>query len=382
MKKIAFIATNEGVPWGGSEFLWSGAAERLARRGVRVHVSVKDWGTPVKQVEHLRSVGCRIFLRPTPTFPVRVRRRFLLRGRYELHHVTKIGAGADAIVISQAANFDGIAWMEAAASLGLRYAVISQSAADHLWPPDEIAERLADSYEGACAAYFVSAANLALTRRQLAAAVSRGCVIRNPFNVRYGARPVWPGDPLEKLSLACVGRLEPTQKSQDLLIEVLDRPHWRARNVNVTLAGSGQNERALRRRVASLNLPNIEFVGFVDDIEELWSRHHALVLPSRYEGMSLALVEAMLCGRSCVVTDVGGNRDLVRDNVNGFVAKAPTVDFLDEAMNRAWENRHRLREMGETAAKDVREWVSPDPVGDFVRELDALVDGRARTTNA
>jgi hypothetical protein len=41
-------------------------------------------------------------------------------------------------------------------------------------------------------------------------------------------------------------------------------------------------------------------------------------------------------------------------------------------MNRAWENRLRLREMGEAAAKDVRQWVSPDPTGDFVRELEAL----------
>ena len=44
-------------------------------------------------------------------------------------------------------------------------------------------------------------------------------------------------------------------------------------------------------------------------------------------------------------------------------------------MNRAWENRMRLKEMGETAAADVRQWVSPDPTGDFVRELESLVDG-------
>ena len=43
-------------------------------------------------------------------------------------------------------------------------------------------------------------------------------------------------------------------------------------------------------------------------------------------------------------------------------------------MNRAWENRHRLREMGEQAATDVRRWVSADPVEDFVRELRGLVE--------
>jgi glycosyltransferase involved in cell wall biosynthesis len=382
MRKIAFIATNEWVPWGGSELLWSRAAERLVRRGVEVCISVKEWKSPVKQIGDLQSIGCRIFYRPfPPSLSERVKRN-LLGDRYHLPHIRTVGRDADLIVISQGANFDGMAWMESARSLGLRYAVISQSAADHLWPPDEMGERLAGCYEGARAAYFVSEANLALTRKQLAAAVSRGKVIRNPFNVRYDARPAWPGDPAEALRLGCVARLEPVQKSQDILIEVLDRSKWRGRNVRVTLAGGGENERTLRRLVRSMGLPNVEFAGFVDDIEEFWTRHHALVLPSRYEGMPLSLVEAMICGRAGIVTDVGGNAELVRAGVNGFVAKAPTADFVDDAIERAWENRRRLREMGETAAADVRKWVSADPVADFVRELECAVNGHAPAENA
>ncbi|HKV79628.1 MAG TPA: hypothetical protein VJP02_15880, partial [Candidatus Sulfotelmatobacter sp.] len=66
MRKIVFIGANEWTPWGGSENLWSGAAEKLAHRGVQVCVSVKDWGVPVKQVEQLRAAGCRVFKRPVP----------------------------------------------------------------------------------------------------------------------------------------------------------------------------------------------------------------------------------------------------------------------------------------------------------------------------
>jgi glycosyltransferase involved in cell wall biosynthesis len=368
-----FIASNDMHRWGGSEYCWSAAAERLVQRGVQVNVSVPGWDEPVKQVEHLRSVGCRIFHRPRLSLPERIKRRVFLRKGYPWHHIRRIGTNADLIVISQGGNMDGLPWMAAAQSCGFRYAAIVQSVAEQWWPRDELAKRFAEAYEGALCTFFVSAANLALTRRQFGTPLPRGRVIRNPFSVRYTAQPAWPRDPPGHLSLACVGRLDVEQKGQDLLMQVLDLPHWRARNIRLTLAGTGMNERSIRHMVDRLKLRNVNFVGFVDDIEKLWSSHHALVLPSRYEGMPLSLVEAMLCSRPAIVTDVAGHRELVRDNVNGFLAKAATVELVDEAMSRAWENRHRLREIGEAAARDVRQWVSPDPTGDFVRELDSLV---------
>ena len=376
MRKVLFISANEWGKWGGSEFLWSAAAEGLARRGLEVYVSVKGWDAPVKEVEHLRSVGCRIFLRrlPLPSFLERLARKVFPRPEYILEHVRTLGAGADLIVISQGINTEGIPWMEAARQNGYRYALISQGASERFWPSDDLAEKLAACFESASAAYFVSHATLSLTRDQFGTALLRGRVIRNPFNVRYDARPAWPGEPLEELSLACIARLDVGGKGHDLLLHVLGLPHWRNRKVKVSLIGDGPCERGLRRFVEKLGLTNVEFVGQVTDIEDVWSRHHALVLPSRHEGMSLALVEAMLCWRPCIMTDVGGTRELIRDGINGFLAKAPTVELLDEAMTRAWDNRDRLMEMGRIAATDVRKWVSRDPTEEFIRELTALVD--------
>jgi glycosyltransferase involved in cell wall biosynthesis len=380
MRKIAFIASNEYVPWGGSEHCWAAAAERFAQRGVQVHVSAMEWDKPVKQIEHLRSVGCRIFLRPRRSLPERIKRKFLMRNKFELHHMRKIGAGTDLVVISQGGNTDGFHWMKAAKSLGYAYAIIVEGVPDHLWPGDDTVEQFADAYEGASAAFFVSEANLAMTRRQFATPLSNGRVIRNPFNVRYDARPPWPNGGADELRLAYVARLDAAGKRQDLICEVMSLPHWRSRNVTVSFVGDGPNGLALRRLVKSLNLTSVQFAGHVNHIEDVWSKHHAQVFSSRNEGMPLTVVEAMLCGRPCIATDVGGNRELIRDGVNGFLAKAPTMELFDEAMNRAWENRHRLREMGEAAARDVRQWVSADPTGDFVRELDFLVprDSRAQ----
>jgi hypothetical protein len=63
MRTYLFIMPNEAYPWGGSEPLWSSAAEKLARRGNEVRVSVKKWSAPVPQVEKLRTAGCCIMYR-------------------------------------------------------------------------------------------------------------------------------------------------------------------------------------------------------------------------------------------------------------------------------------------------------------------------------
>ena len=82
MRKIAFIAANEWAPWGGSELCWRLAAEKLARRGAQVCLSVKAWDKPVSQVEDLRSAGCRIYYRRSPSLLYRIGRRLLVRREY------------------------------------------------------------------------------------------------------------------------------------------------------------------------------------------------------------------------------------------------------------------------------------------------------------
>ena len=368
--------SQETLPWGGSEPLWSSAAEHLARLGNEVRVSAKDWGRPIPQIERLRSAGCQVFYRSDqyrlPSFIPRQIRKIFPPPPYREAHVRSVGQGIDLVVISQGDNFDGLEWMEAARTARLKYSAIAQGAVVYWWPNDDRAERLAKAYESASATYFVSQAVLDLSRRQFGSPLRNARVVRNPFNVRYDAQPAWPSDPSQELALAHVGRLDIISKAQDLLLQVLALPRWRARKVRLSLFGEGPHELCLRRMTDQLKLQNIFFCGPTDDIEAVWTKHHGLVLPSRFEGMPLVLVEAMLCGRPTIATNVGGVPELLRDNVNGFLAKAPTVELVDEAMNRAWENRQRLKEMGEQAAIDVRLWVSIDPGGDFARELAAV----------
>src|SRR5579872_6562003 len=370
MATFLFIMAQEGHKWGGSEPLWSAAAERLLEAGNEVRISAKEWDKPAPQLEHLQSMGCKIFYRPRyrlPSFIVRQYRRIFPSPPFLKSHMENAGRDTDLVVVCSPDNASGLEWVEAARTAGRKYAVIAQSAVVYWWPDDDRAERLAEAYENSSGAYFVSQAIVEISRLQFGSPLEHASVVRNPFNVRYDAAPRWPGDSSDLLRLACIGRLDVISKGQDVLLQVLSLPHWRSRDIHLSFFGEGPNERGLRRIVRSLSLNNIEFCGQDNDIEGVWSRHHALVLPSRFEGMPLVVVEAMLCGRPCIVSDVGGNRELIRDGINGFLAKAPTVELFDQVLERAWKERRRLQEMGRLAAGDVRKWVSRDPGGDLAR---------------
>lgn len=376
MTRVLFVAANDWEPWGGSEELWHGAARELRRRGLDVSVSVKWFGTGVPQIQELAALGCRIHYRPrTPASALLhlVRQRMLdLAG---LDYLRK----ADLVVISQGMNLDGLPWMQACLRRGIRYAVLAQSAAESWWPSDREAEPLAEGYSHAAMSFWVSQANLALTRRQLACELPRATVVRNPFKVSYDAPIRWPTESSDgELRFACVARLDPRSKGQDLILDVLRQPCWRARPVHVSFVGSGVAERSLRRLAQMYALSSVRFTGFTHDVAAVWATHHALLLPSRYEGLPLALVEAMLAGRPAVVTNVAGNAEVIDEGETGFLSAAPTVEHLDDAMQRAWAARESLAEMGTRAAATIRRQVPRDPAAEFADRIESLLGSGAQ----
>jgi glycosyltransferase involved in cell wall biosynthesis len=136
------------------------------------------------------------------------------------------------------------------------------------------------------------------------------------------------------------------------------------------LFGNGSCEEGLRRLAARLHLQDrVEFRGHVGDIEAVWADHHALVLPSRFEGLPITIVEAMHCGRPVIVTDVAGNAEVVEDGVTGFVADAPTERHLHQAMERAWQARQNWQSIGQAAARSIRALMPEDPAAEFGRKL-------------
>lgn len=375
MSRIAFISAVENYFWGGSEELWSQVALRMAQQGVTVGANVTHNARTPEPLRALIDAGGAVTWRPDAGSSS-------LLGRASRHfQPDKIYRWLDSFqpdfaFISQGTNLDGYKWMRECARRKIPFVTVAQSASEVAWPHSEMATEIAEGYEAAQACFFVSRSNMELTRRQLARPLPNAQVVRNPFNVSYDAAPSWPAsDPVWKL--ACVGRLEPNSKGQDILFEVLQDEAWRQRPIEVTLFGRGFHTENVLALKQMMGLEKVTYGGFTEDVESIWASHHALVLPSRSEGLPLVVVEAMLCGRPAIVTDVAGNAELLQDGVSGFVAAAAAPKCLAEAMERAWQRRSEWQEMGQAAALRVRKLVPRDPVETFLQTLQPLMPGRS-----
>lgn len=150
--------------------------------------------------------------------------------------------------------------------------------------------------------------------------------------------------PDDAVKVACVANFNPV-KGHEVLFDALSRAGADSR-VHVLLAGGGSLEDRLRERSAAEGLEDrIHFLGVLRDVRELLSRADAMVLPSYSEGMSNALLEGLASGLPLVATDVGGNREVVSDGVNGYLVPPGDAEALSAALGKVAtdpELRHRL----------------------------------------
>ena len=369
--RFVFVTGMSVVPWGGSEELWTRTAIRLLESGHEVAASVPFWPRLSPRLRALADRGVRLHVHASNQSGPRQRAwgkveqalgrnaeglRWLRRQRPEL------------VVISQGGINDGLEWMGFCGHHGLPFVAILHCNAEAWWPSDDRAATLVDTYRMARRVFYVSRHNLELLERQIGTTLPHAVLIRNPYNVSAEQILPWPTDD-GVARLACVARLDPAAKGQDVLFRVLNLPHWRNRRVEANLYGSGASETSLRRLAERLQLPSVRFRGHVDDVTQIWRENSLLVLPSRWEGLPLALVEAMWCARPAVVTNVGGNAELCVDEQTGFVAKAPTVSLLDDALERAWSRRSEWENLGRAARQRVEELIPRDPIAEACTQL-------------
>jgi len=338
--KIGVISTWNGTSWGGSEELWATMVEEATRQQLQVAVSICHGAVIPAKFSALHN-DIRVF-----------RRRRVLGARVE-KIISKFAPPfseifrwkPDVVCISEGGAYESLDYSltDLLYKAEIPYVVVCQFCRDDAGREDRTLAK--EFFERAFRVAFVSRKNLQSVERQLAHRLSNGIVLQNPVNLSdLSAIPFSSARPL---SIANVARLRAGYKGQDILLEVFGSAIWRRREWRLRLYGAGPDRKYLEALARHYCIAeHVEFCGHVNDIQMIWQTNHLLVLPSRAEGTPLALVEAMLCGRPAVVTDVGGNAEWVEDGQTGFVAEAPSAKSLAVALERAWLAKTDWAQMG------------------------------------
>lgn len=357
--KIAFISTMAGAPWGGSEELWVRTAQLALEQGHQVLASVFDWGTLPAKVQDLRLKGALIHLRrrKIPLPPQRFYKRWLNRVKKKFVKqdpiLEQFGViyqfTPEIICISQGHTFEAFFEQKKLVQFikqnNFPYILISQFGFEHGSLFYNSIQGVRDFFETAKQIFFVSLRNKLIAERQLVKKLNKAKIISNPVNLTNYSTVSYPK--FKPLAFACVARLESNFKGQDVLLQVLSQDIWVERNWILNLYGEGPDRQFLQELSVFYDIGNrVNFHGQVNNIRNIWANNHILLLPSIAEGTPLALIEAMYCGRIAVVTDVGGNAELIREEETGFIAECPSVNSFNKALSRAWDQQERWCEMG------------------------------------
>jgi glycosyltransferase involved in cell wall biosynthesis len=109
----------------------------------------------------------------------------------------------------------------------------------------------------------------------------------------------------------------------------------------------------------------VEFLGFVGDMGRLYADSAVFVLPSRSEGLSIAVCEAMAVGLPVVATDVGEIRDVVVPGENGELFGVGDVDAFVAATDAMLRDPERRATMGRAASATVRAYCTRSRVSEI-----------------
>ena len=179
-----------------------------------------------------------------------------------------------------------------------------------------------------------------------------------PFYRKYGANVTILPNPLllpkaikpfseRKQNILLVGSLNRYEgKGFDALLHLIapilrKNPNW-----TLTIAGDGANGLQVLQDITNqLKIgEKVIFTGFCSNIQDLMQNSQIFVLPSKYEGLPMGLMEALSNGMACVAYDCpSGPRDLIQNDLNGLLINNQDIDAMKSGLLRVMED-YILRE--------------------------------------
>lgn len=153
--------------------------------------------------------------------------------------------------------------------------------------------------------------------------------------------------------VASVARLHPV-KDHRTLLEAFSHVAQIASDVDLLLVGDGPLRSELEQQASALGIASrVCFTGLRDDVPDILAAIDVFTLSSLSEAASITLLEAMAAGVPVVVTDVGGNGEIIRDGLDGLLTPRGDARALADALTKVLSNRPFAVSLGRSGAERV-----------------------------
>lgn len=324
--------------WGGGERQVIGLLSHLSRWGHDNHLLCHP-GSPLE--EAARQIGVR-------TSPIRMRNEIDLRAVAPLRRL--LASGRYDIVHFHTKRAHALAFWLGRRSQALRRVVTRRMdyPMRRNWYERALYNRKVDGV-------------IAISER-IAALLTEGGVAREKIRVIYSGVEVSsfenrsaPGERTGWPVIGTVAALE-ERKGHRYLFEAAAELKRRGARLHYRIAGEGPDREKLRALAAALGLQEeIEFAGFVSDVAAFLASIDLFVLPSLFEGLGVAAMEAMAAGKPVIATGVGGLAELVEDRRTGLVVPPGDAHALARAIDELASGGSLRRELGGNGRRRVEE---------------------------
>lgn len=150
----------------------------------------------------------------------------------------------------------------------------------------------------------------------------------------------------DNLNIVCVSNLR-RGKGHEYLLQAFEKIFENDKNLNLLIVGDGEKMAELKRQAENYHSKNnIHFLGKRNDVKEILKISDIFVLPTLGEGMSNAILEALASSLPVITTDIPVNKEIITDNVTGFLVKPRQSRELSEKIQFLIVNPEIRKELG------------------------------------
>lgn len=158
--------------------------------------------------------------------------------------------------------------------------------------------------------------------------------------------------------ILCIGELLPN-KNQQMAIRTMEELVKDYQNILLLIAGNGLERNNLEKLVMDLKLTNnVKFLGYATNLEIYQRIVDVVVSCSKREGLPTNIVESMLSGTPVVVSNNRGHRELVKNNINGFIVDVDDIDMMKKDIISILEDNNLCNKLIINEKKEVKEYCS------------------------